>query len=640
MRELADYEGRIAKVAGPARSGKTEALVRRCAKLLEQGIDASSILVVTSTGLACAAFRERLLRAVEERLRPTAACVAVKRALDVCAEVLDDPVARRETGRVPRVLNDGEYAFFLEDLKTLGQKNQRLRNMLMFFYAQWSKFEEEGDWLIPGEETSVLDRARTILRGSGAMLRHELPYVCGKFLMSEQGRPLAHRYGYVLCDDFQNLSHAEQVCVALCAKNQLVVAGNAAHATKVNTDYPFPEGFARFERLRRNVEVFELDGAWGVETGLRLERALGGEDVPRRAVRGPAGTALFVEWETPEEELARLPRVVEALRSARPDRSLSDIAVAVPNRRWGTYVRKALERHGIATCGAGLGVRLGGDPREPGRHDALTAYVVLCLAADPSDAVAWRAWTGFDNAITNSETWSSLYRLAQERGTGFYETLREVAESAGARPEILKVETLRSAWASGLQAVARCQGLRGHELARAVGLDGCPAFAGVLAALTGGEDAAELLSLVRGELASPHLSEADDAVRVCLYENMCGLGFPCVVAPGMVDGMVPHRDAYEPTEPDAKRRRIVDEDRTRVRSFVARASDVLVVSVFARADIETAERSKMRVMRVWSVDGRRTALLAPAPFFAEAGDAFPGFVQGSQVDLSAISDRG
>ncbi len=640
MWELADYEGRIAKVDGPARSGKTEVLVRRCVRLLEQGVDASSILVVASTGLACAAFRERLRRAAGERLLPSAEGVVVRRALDVCAAVLDDPAARALTGRTPRVLNDGEYAFFLEDLKTIGQKSRRLRNMLMFFYAQWSKFEDEAAWLIPGEETVVLERARFILRGSGAMLRHELPYVCGMFLKSEQGRPFAHRYAYVLCDDFQNLSRAEQVCMALCAGKQLIVTGNAAHATKANTDYPCPEGFERFERLRRNVDVFELDGAWGVEAALGVEAAMGDPAAPRRAVRGTSGTSVFVEWETPEEELAHLPRVVEEVRTAHPDLAFSDFAVAVPNRRWGAYARKALERRGIPTCGTGLGVRLGGDLREPGRHDALTAYVALCLAADPCDVVAWRAWTGFDNAIANSETWGSLYRLAEGRGAGFYATLKEVAEGSGPCPEVLKVEALRRSWAEGQRVVERCRGLHGAELFCAAGLDGCAPFAGVLAALRGDEDAAGLLGLVRAVLSSPCLPEAADAVRVALYENLCGLECACLVAPGMVDGMVPHRDAYEPSEPDSKRRRIVDEDRTRVRSFIARATRILAVSAFERADIEVAERSKMRVVRVCSVGGRRTALLAPAPFFAQAGDAFPGFEKGSQVDLAAALGRG
>ena len=191
IQQLAEYDGRIAKIEGPARSGKTEILVRRCVRLLNQGVEPESILVVVSSAFAQAGFRQRLQRAAGDRLQKPASRVVVSRALDVCASILDEPAAREATGRAPRILVDDEYLFFLEDLKTLGQKNQRLSNMLSFFYAQWSAFEDEDAWLIPGEETAVLGRARDALGLYGAMLRHEAPYLCGKLLLSEAGASLA-----------------------------------------------------------------------------------------------------------------------------------------------------------------------------------------------------------------------------------------------------------------------------------------------------------------------------------------------------------------------------------------------------------------------------------------------------------------
>ena len=197
----------------------------------------------------------------------------MRRAIEVCASILDEPPAREATGRRPRILVDGEYQFFLEDMKTLGQKNRRLSGMLSFFFAQWSAFEDEEAWL-RGEERAVLKHARTVLRQYGAMLRHEAPYLCGKLLSSKAGRPLAQRYDYVLCDDFQNLSRAEQVCLCLCARTQVVVCGNADQATHVNTDYPCPEGFEKFDRVRRGVDAFSLDGAFGIAQAVAFGEAL------------------------------------------------------------------------------------------------------------------------------------------------------------------------------------------------------------------------------------------------------------------------------------------------------------------------------------------------------------------------------
>ena len=61
---IASFDGRIAKVQGPARSGKTEALVRRCACLVRGGAAPETILVETSSAAAAQAFRRRLRRAI------------------------------------------------------------------------------------------------------------------------------------------------------------------------------------------------------------------------------------------------------------------------------------------------------------------------------------------------------------------------------------------------------------------------------------------------------------------------------------------------------------------------------------------------------------------------------------------------
>ena len=66
---IASFDGRIAKVHGPARSGKTEALARRAVHLLDEGVDPASILVEVTNGFAAQAFRRRLAALAGERAR-------------------------------------------------------------------------------------------------------------------------------------------------------------------------------------------------------------------------------------------------------------------------------------------------------------------------------------------------------------------------------------------------------------------------------------------------------------------------------------------------------------------------------------------------------------------------------------------
>ncbi len=119
IKTIAAFDGRCAKVCGPARSGKTEALVQRCVTLLGANVAPESIFVEVSTAFAAQAFRRRL-RAALGSARAAAEAVVVETALDACVRVLDTPEARTATGRIPRLLTPAEYNFFLEDMKTLG----------------------------------------------------------------------------------------------------------------------------------------------------------------------------------------------------------------------------------------------------------------------------------------------------------------------------------------------------------------------------------------------------------------------------------------------------------------------------------------------------------------------------------------
>jgi len=105
--EIAAFDGRIAKITGPVRSGKTEALVRRAAALLSAGVAPDAILLATSTAEAARVARHRLAEALAAAGASDAAALAARTnvtcARAVCLAVLDTPEARAATGRTPRV---------------------------------------------------------------------------------------------------------------------------------------------------------------------------------------------------------------------------------------------------------------------------------------------------------------------------------------------------------------------------------------------------------------------------------------------------------------------------------------------------------------------------------------------------------
>ena len=134
MAEIAAFDGRTAKIVGPARSGKTEALLRRAAAAVAAGCAPEDILIETSTAEAARVARRRLVDALAaagvQDVEDIAGRITVACAQQVCLAVLETPEARAATGHTPRVLAPFECNFFLEDMKTLGTPARRLRSEL------------------------------------------------------------------------------------------------------------------------------------------------------------------------------------------------------------------------------------------------------------------------------------------------------------------------------------------------------------------------------------------------------------------------------------------------------------------------------------------------------------------------------
>lgn len=647
VHDVACFEGRVAKVAGPVRSGKTEALVQRACTLVARGVDPQSILLATSTAEAARVLRCRLARAFAHAgiANPDeqAARCQVSTARELCIQLLSQPQVKAATGRNPRVLLPFEYNFFLEDLKTLGLPARRLRKLLTRFKHQWCALAPEEDWAVPGDETDTLKLTHRLLDAQDAMLEEELAYVCGRFLQSPQGAAFAKAYTYGLVDDFQNLSHAQQTCLCLMVRDQLIVAGNANEATSCASAFPHPRGFTDFDTLRRTVQMFELQCAYGNPriSALCDSIAASCAQGPRLAATERVGTdedLTLVKWNTPEDEFNGLTRLMLAESQDEGAPVGSQVAVIVPNRQWERAFRQMLTQRGFATSSLGF-ERLSGDPRTLERSRALQAFTALTLTAHPDDTTAWRCWLGFGNYLTNSDAWQHLLEFADEQNLGLLEALDEVqrrcAQNAEAAP-FLRAEALITRYQDGRALIERNAKRRGYSLLAALGMQDMPEFAALAEALDGDEDAEQLCALARRMQESPVHTSDLHAVRISSYEQMCGCSYERVFAVGCVDGFMPARDAFEVVSTDADRNRIMDKGRRAFLSALGKAGKQLTVSTFSKADLELAERTKMQVTRVRAEGDARIATLRPTCFITEAGANAPLTVGGQAL----LSERG
>lgn len=631
MAEIAAFDGRTAKIVGPARSGKTEALLRRAAAAVAAGCAPEDILIETSTAEAARVARRRLVDALAaagmQDVEDIAGRITVACAQQVCLTVLEAPETRAATGRTPRVLAPFEYNFFLEDMKTLGTPARRLRSELGHIKQQWCALVPEEDWAV-GEEKDVLDLAHRLLSATNAMLEDEVAYLCGRYLQSDAGAGARQRFALVLADDFQNLSAAQQTCLCLLARDQLIVAGNPDETVRVATSFPAPEGFATFDTLRRGVEVFSLDVAFGNPNVTDFCDAIvltGNEDARTAARReGTIRDIATVKWNTPDEEFNGLSRYLFAVNAEDPEAAQSDICIVAPNKQWAHAFEQMLAHRGFAVSSLGF-ERLAGDPRDTNRARALVAYTSLNLLADPDDLFAWRAWVGFGNYLTYSDGWHFLLDWCDEHDAGILDALEAAAaaRAAGEDEPFPRAERLAERYAAGRAMIAAHEGRRGYNLLAALGADKLRDFAALADSLAGDEDAATLYAMVRKAQFFPTHEANIRAVRVSSHEQLCGCGYRTLYVTGCVDGFMPARDAFEVVSTDADRARVRENDRRTFAAGVAKAADTLMFSTFSRAPLELAERTKMQVARVRMEDGERIAQVRPTCFLEEAGGAAP-----------------
>ena len=643
---IAAFDGRLAKIEGAARSGKTQALVARCAKLIEAGEAPASILVAVTNAFAAQAFRKRLRHALPTNKAAFAESVRVCTALDAAVDVLNAPAAREATGRVPRILSEAEYNFFLEDLKTTGEQPRKLRSMLSFLERKMAGYEPREEWGAGTAAGNLYNFATRVLKLRGAMLSVEAPMLAANFLKSDEGEAARGQFSHVLCDDFQNFSHAEQTCLCLLADKQIMVAGNPNEMLSKRGTHAYVEGFIKFEVVRRDVEVFHLEGAYGNPQVIALADALCSQDGMDSAYVAGTATALerepeaaalpcgvqSIKWNTPEDELNGLTKYLRHLLSSQEDVRESHTCIVVANRRWALMVEKLLRRRGFNVSCAGAAGTLAGDPRDSSRSRALVAYTKLNLLADPRDMVAWRSWCGFDNALTNSDAWMGLQDFAEAENITLYQALEQVGHAGfGAKEPFLRARTLAEKWRAGQEFIEKNSNRRGFGLMKAIGAEGISEFEAVAADMLGDETAARLFEMERAAISDPSWIDDPHVLHVSTPENLCGTEYDNMFVLGCIDGFFPTRNAFEVISTDGERNRVMDAERRNFMSGVAKAKQLLVLSHFSKSELELAERTKMQVVRVKSENGKRMAIVRPSVFLSEAGDAAPTTIGGQAL---------
>lgn len=620
-------------VEGGVGCGKTTALIARAATLLEDGAVPKDIMVLAATPDAARVLAARLTEAAGER----GSAIEVTCAREVALGLLASEEGRAFSGRAGRLVTPVELGFIMEDMKTSGLKQRRLREMLKFFYRNWTELaggaDDDDRWLIPGEEADTHALLKDILRFTGGILEPEASAMAVRFLLACPEVLASAQRAHVLVDDYQMHSRASQHLANLLARDSITVAADPTAVVEVFDSYPYGEGIGEFTQANEGCERIVLNEshtcAAAARAASRLRASLDAGAAPSDTETEDASfTAL--EAADPVAEMAAVADAVQAALEA--GTNPSSIYILAFHPAWERYIARALEARGIAAALPIRGRVAAGDYRDLDRCAPARLLTALALVADPTDALAWRAWCGFGDYLANSAAFADMRAEGETQGKGLVAKLEKVSVAA---PEEgfpgTGIGRILDAYRAGRALVERLQGLEGNELIGALA-DALDLSAEerertvqLASALTAPEpgvnapsDARAMIARARQRMNAPVFETTEGHVLIGDSAHLTGLTPATLVLCGFVNGFFPIRDYFDATVTTPDKQKLVRAtDTRRLYAAAGKATQRLAASWFTSIGLVEAETLKLEIGRVKLRRSERIAVTAPSIYLAD-----------------------
>ena len=443
---------KIRAVAGPG-TGKSFAMKRRIARLIEQGAEPRRILAVTFTRTAAADLK----REITSLDVPGAEYVVAKTLHSLCFSILNREEVLTRLGRIPRPMLEHEIEPMIHDLADerfggVRDKKKRLHD----FESAWARMQTDDPGFAPSEIDNDFEHAL-----NSWMLAHKsmlIGEIIPKTLAYLQDNPLCDEralYDHVLVDEYQDLNKAEQVLISLLAEQGTITIVGDDDQSIYSFRNAHPEGIRVFPDDNPGCVSIKFDEcrrcpSLVTEMASTLIRNNRGRTLGALSpcMNNDRGDVHIIQWHNLQEEIAGVADIVQA--NLRPGAiGPGDVLVLTPRRKIGYQIRNRL---------SGEGIRV----RSYFREDALDskeskrAFSLLNLAVNLEDRVALRYLLGCGSADYRMAAYSKLVTAARENSL----TVRGVLDQIVAGEiRIPYTRQIVDAYLATREDLARIQGL-------------------------------------------------------------------------------------------------------------------------------------------------------------------------------------
>ena len=609
-------------IAGPG-TGKSFALKRRVARLLEEGADPKRILPVTFTNVAAEDLQREMLRI------GVPGCENIRGSTlhSLCMRILSREGVLQAIGRKPRPLNKFEIEPLLYDLsRSFGNKRARARR-IRAYEAAWARLQHER----PGHAHNPSDAAfeaalvKWLTFHEGMLIGEIIPHVY-RYLRDNPAAPECKLYDYVLVDEYQDLNKAEQgVIDLLCNAANLCIVGDDDQSL-YSFKFAHPAGIREFsnthevttdhqimECRRCPTRVVQMANSLIAHNGNRVPRQL--NPMPQN---GPGDIAIK-QYQTLEQEAVAIAEFIADLINNR-GYAPQDILVLAQRRSVGNPIHNAL---------AGRNVPSKSYYQEGvlENHTAQERLAILKLMVSPQDRIALRWLLGFGSADFRTGAYAKIRAHCEQTGMTPWDVMAALADGnlqiphtrhlverfKKIRDEILNlgqvenVQNLVERWLGEQVAADQPFQILARELSKTA------------------ETAAGLLEALIEAVSLPDIPPDVAEVRIMSLHKSKGLSSPVVIIAGCVEGLLPTAPDADasPAEGEAQleeQRRLLFVGLTRVKAMPGdNRPGILVLTSSRSMSLADAMQSKIRPAGV----RYGTAFVHTSRFIGELGPAAP-----------------
>jgi len=412
----------IRAVAGPG-SGKSFAIKRRIARLLEEKMNPEEILAITFTRTAA----QDLKREIQSIGVPGAELVHSRTLHSQALKILMQIDVLQKTGRNPRMVIDHEINPALKDIEKEEFGGLREKRKLVDSYlAAWACLQSDD----PGFTKSKIqadfekDFLNWLIEHEGLLVGEVIP-VAIDFLRNNPASKEIGKYKVILVDEYQDLNRSEQEFIRLIRGNAEIVIVGDDDQSIYGFKFAHPAGIQELDQLHGEYEDITFDVCRRCPQQVSLmasalisnntNRTLG-DLKPYEGNHN--GQVEIIQWNTYDDEISGITEIIKKELSngiIKPE----DILILAPRRRVGYRLRDSL-------LGNGLAVKSYFREAVISKESGQRAYSLLNFISNPNDLISLRFLLGFSSNDFRAKQYAKLKELSTKTELSILQTLQEI----------------------------------------------------------------------------------------------------------------------------------------------------------------------------------------------------------------------